>query len=189
MLSGKNKNSVARERYYSKFGLFEFFVLLGALTNIPNDGKIMSLYRIGFLTVLLFFSIAPAVCAVEETKTLAEDNPEFLQIPSLAVPVIREGRVEKYIFLTVTLEMIDSDAKDVAELYVPRIKDAFFSSLFNYFGSLRPGTPGVNIRSVKARLMHAGKRAIGENKIKAVLIQKAFEQNVSIQATDVKKSQ
>ena len=163
--------------------------MLGIPTNIPDDGKFMSLYRIGFLTALLIFSIVPAVCAVEETKTLVEDDPEFVPIPSLAVPIIREGRVEKYIFLTVTLEMIDSDAKDVAELYVPRIKDAFFRSLFDYFGSLRPGTPGVNIRLVKARLMHAGKRAIGENKIKAVLIQNAFEQDVSIRATDTKKSQ
>lgn len=149
----------------------------------------MSLYRIGFMTLILIFSIVPAVCAVEETKTLVEDDPEFVPIPSLAVPVIREGRVEKYIFLTVTLEMIDSDAKDLAEIYVPRIKDAFFRSLFEYFGSLRPGTTEVNIRSVKARLMHAGKRAIGENKIKAVLIQNAFEQDISIRATDAKKSQ
>ncbi len=149
----------------------------------------MSLYRVWVLTILLVFSILPRVYAVEKTQNLVEDNPEFVPIPSLAVPIIREGRVEKYVFLTVTLEMIDSDAKDVAELYVPRIKDAFFRSLFDYFGSLRPGTLGVNIRSVKARLMNAGKRAIGENKIKAVLIQNAFEQDAGIRATDAKKSQ
>ena len=165
------------------------FILLETLTSSPVDGKIMSLYRVGFLTTLLLVSIVPPVCAVEETKNLVEDDPEFVPIPSLSVPIIREGRVEKYVFLTVTLEMIDSDAKDVAELYVPRIKDAFFRSLFAYFGSLRPGTPGMNIRSVKARLMHAGKRAIGDNKIKAVLIQNAFEQDAGTRATDAKKNQ
>jgi len=159
------------------------------LKRRSDDRKIMSLYRVGFLATLLIFFIVPHVCAVEETNNEMEENPEFLQIPSLTIPIIREGRVEKYVFLTVTLEMIDSDAKDMAEPYVPRIKDAFFKALFDYLGSLRPGTVGVNIRSVKAHLKHAGKLTIGANKIRAILIQNVFEQNIGISATNAKKSQ
>lgn len=93
----------------------------------------------------------------------------------LTIPVIRGGRVEKYVLVKVTLEMEDSKSKSLAERSFPRLKDAFYRALHDYFGFQRPGTKGINVRVVKARLMRAGARAIGKKKIKAVLIQGAFE--------------
>ena len=140
----------------------------------------MSLGRFGLLTLLLTIFLKVSVNASEKTPIVSSGDPEFSPIPSLSVPIIRNGVVEKYLFLTVTLEMMDSDAKEEAESFVPRIKDIFFRTLFTYFGSLQPGTSAVNIRMVKAHLLNAGKRALGKGKVKAVLVQNAFEQDLNL---------
>lgn len=110
--------------------------------------------------------------ADEEIKA---DVPLLVEMEGLTIPVIRGGRVEKYVLVKVTLEMEDSKSKSLAERSFPRLKDAFYRALHDYFGFQRPGTKGINVRVVKARLMRAGARAIGKKKIKAVLIQGAFE--------------
>lgn len=129
------------------------------------------------MAALLALAVAAPVHAADEKKDADAplDTPEFIKMDSLTIPVIRGGRVEKYVLIKVTLEMVDSKAKSLAVRSFPRLKDAFYRALHDYFGFQRPGTKGINVRVVKARLKRAGARAIGKNKIKAVLIQGAFE--------------
>ncbi|HAA93923.1 MAG TPA: hypothetical protein DCS82_01080 [Rhodospirillaceae bacterium] len=130
------------------------------------------------LVAFLVVAVLSPVRAAEDKKGAPEapvDKPEFIEMDSLTVPVIRGGKVEKYVLIKVTLEMVDSSAKSLAVRSFPRLKDAFYRALYDYFGFQRPGTKGINVRIVKARLLRAGARAIGKNKIKAVLIQRAAE--------------
>ena len=130
------------------------------------------------LAALLAVGLAAPLQAADDKKAPVEsggDDPVFIKMDSLTIPVIRGGRVEKYVLIKVTLEMVDSSAKRLAERSFRRLRDSFYRALHEYFGFQRAGTKGINVRVVKARLMRAGARAIGKNKIKAVLIQGAFE--------------
>ena len=105
-------------------------------------------------------------------------KPEFLDIDSLSVPVIRDGRVQKYVLLRLTLEMKDAKAKNIAKDAMPLVKDTFLNDLHGYFADQPPsenGVDGIDVRVVKARLMRVSDRLFGPGMVVNVLIQGAFE--------------
>jgi hypothetical protein len=128
------------------------------------------------LMVSLVLAGGPSTAAEKEAEA---DVPIFLEMKGFLIPVIKNGAVEKYVQIKVTLEMTDGKSKSLAEASFPRLKDGFYRALHDYFGFQRAGTKGINVRIVKARLMRAGAKAIGKNKIKAVLIQGAIERGSS----------
>ncbi|MBE89780.1 MAG: hypothetical protein CMM76_10120 [Rhodospirillaceae bacterium] len=132
-------------------------------------------YRALSIAVVILLAITDIGWAAEEK--VDTDVPFFFEMERLTIPVIRGKRVEQYVLFKITLELVDAESKTLVEKYAPRLKDAFYRALHDYLGFQRPGTRGINIRVIKARLMRAGARAIGKKKIKAVLIQRAFERS------------
>lgn len=116
---------------------------------------------------------APVVEGQEEEESLEE--AEFVDIENLSISVIREGRVDRYITISVSLEMKDKDAKALGDEAFPRLKDAIFRDLHSYFSMQQAGQSGINVSQVKSRLMWAAERAIGKNKVRQVIIQGAYE--------------
>ena len=100
---------------------------------------------------------------------------EFIDIENLSIPVIREGRVDRYIMISVSLEMRDQDSKALGDEAFPRLKDAAFSQLYSYFSMQKSGESGINVGQVKARLLWAAERAIGKGHVRQVIIQGAYE--------------
>ena len=124
--------------------------------------------------VWYFFREADASSVeAQEERTLEE--AEFIDIENLAIPVIKEGRVNRYITISVSLEMKDMDAKELGDLAFPRLKDEIFRDLYSYFSMQQPGQTGINVAQVKARLMWAAERAIGRGKVRQIIIQGAYE--------------
>ena len=132
-------------------------------------------YRALAITAVILFAITDIGWAAEEK--VDADVPFFFEMERFMIPVIRGRRVEKYVIVKVTLELADAESKSLVEQYSPRLKDAFYRALHDYFGFQRPGTKGINVRVIKARLMRAGADAIGKKKIKAVLVQGVFERS------------
>ena len=104
-------------------------------------------------------------------------KPEFLDVDSLSVPVIRDGRLQKYIMLRLTLELKDAKAKSAAKEAMPLVKDAYLRDLHGYFADQPPKDDGIDVRVVKARLMRVSERLFGEGQVVNVLIQGAFERD------------
>lgn len=102
-------------------------------------------------------------------------KPEFLEIDSLSVPVIKDGRVQKYVLLRLTLEMKDVKAKNVGKEAMPLLKDAYLRDLHGYFADQPASEEGIDVRVVKARLMRVSERLFGAGQVVNVLIQGAFE--------------
>lgn len=102
-------------------------------------------------------------------------KPEFLELDSLSVPVIRGGRLDKYIMLRLTLEMKDAKAKAVGKEAMPLVKDAFLRDLHGFFADQPPTDEGIDVRLVKARLMRVSERLFGPGQVVNVLVQGAFE--------------
>ena len=109
-----------------------------------------------------------------ENKSSFEES-EFVDIENLSIPVIREGRVDRYILISVSLEMRDQDSKALGDEAFPRLKDAVFSQLYSYFSVQQSGQSGINVAQVKARLLWAAERAIGKGHVRQVIIQGAYE--------------
>ena len=117
---------------------------------------------------------APIEDQTGENKSSLEES-EFVDIENLSIPVIREGRVDRYILISVSLEMRDQDSKALGDEAFPRLKDAVFSQLYSYFSVQQSGQSGINVAQVKARLLWAAERAIGKGHVRQVIIQGAYE--------------
>ena len=112
--------------------------------------------------------------AVEESG----DEPSYVDMNNLTIPIIRNRRIERHILLRVTLEMVDEDAKEEVKPFLPRVKDAFIKDMYDYYSYQAPGQSGINTDAIKKRLKVAGDRVVGKGKIRNVLIQAAFERGV-----------
>ena len=121
---------------------------------------------------------APIEDQTGENKSSFEES-EFVDIENLSIPVIREGRVDRYILISVSLEMRDQDSKALGDEAFPRLKDAVFSQLYSYFSVQQSGQSGINVAQVKARLLWAAERAIGKGHVRQVIIQGAYERKGS----------
>ena len=121
---------------------------------------------------------APVEDQTGENKSSLEES-EFVDIENLSIPVIREGRVDRYILISVSLEMRDQDSKALGDEAFPRLKDAVFSQLYSYFSVQQSGQSGINVAQVKARLLWAAERAIGKGHVRQVIIQGAYERKGS----------
>ncbi|MEC8204390.1 MAG: hypothetical protein VX075_13000, partial [Pseudomonadota bacterium] len=120
------------------------------------------------------------VCPLSTAELASLEALEFVDIENLSIPVIREGRVDRYITISVSLEMRDQDSKELGDEAFPRLKDAVFSQLYSYFSMQQSGQSGINIAQVKARLLWAAERAIGKGHVRQVIIQGAYERKGEI---------
>lgn len=118
---------------------------------------------------------APIVAGQKKEQKASLAVPEFVDIENLSIPVIREGRVEKYITISVSLEMRDKKSKALADEAFPRLKDAIFRDLYSYFSMQQSGNAGLNVSQVKSRLLWAAERALGAGRVNQVIIQGAYE--------------
>lgn len=125
--------------------------------------------------VWYFFRQADAPDLPEAQKEESLEEAEFVDIENLSIPVIREGRVDRYITISVSLEMRDKDAKELGDEAFPRLKDAVFRDLYSYFSMQQSGQSGINVAQVKSRLMWAAERAIGKGQVRQIIIQGAYE--------------
>lgn len=119
----------------------------------------------------------------EDGQTVADsgsgDEPIFLDFENMAIPVIRNNRVEKHLQLRITLEMTSKKARDDVEDRVPVVRDAFIRDLADYYAFQTTDEATLNIDAIKKRLKRAADRAVGGGKVRSVLIQAALERNAT----------
>lgn len=96
--------------------------------------------------------------------------PVLFEINALAVPVIRNRRVERYVLLQIKLELVDEDARKETSRLSAKLHDAFINSLFDYYSYVTPGPKGVNVSAVRKRLMRESKRILGKGLVRKILV-------------------
>ena len=118
---------------------------------------------------------------VDETASEESSGAEpiFLAFETLAIPVIRNNRVQKHLQLRITLEMASTSARSDVEERVPVVRDAFIRDLADYYAFQTTDEPTVNIEAIKKRLKRAADRAVGTGKVRNVLIQAALERSAT----------
>lgn len=115
------------------------------------------------------------VDATPKKEVVMPPDPIFVKMDPLNMDVIRGGVVQKYIVLKMTLEMRDEESEKIAENNMAKIRDVFISAINEYYANLPSLKDPVNVKAVKSRLLEASARAIGEGRVKSVLIQGVFE--------------
>ena len=110
---------------------------------------------------------AKAKHASKEAKDL-----KFVKLEPLILPIIDNIGVTQVVTLVVVLEVNGSDAASKAQMYAPRLKDAFIQDMYgvlNRKASLEGGV--IKVDQLKARLNRATKKVLGENQVNDVLLQ------------------
>jgi len=124
--------------------------------------------------LVAFGALLYGIAAVPLARSgLAAVPPQYLQVDRLVLPVIRREGLEGHLFLVIYLEL--SDVKDrpfVTSKSVP-LRDEFIRSLNRYIAHRPRILYNVNLPELKAVLMKASARIVGEGKVKAILIQAA----------------
>lgn len=120
---------------------------------------------------------------VEHEKTAESEIPaeidqlRFIKLDAFSIPVIRYGKVSKYILLQTTLEVANQAARDRAQRLMPRLKDAFLMDLHGYFADRPANKTGINSRTVRKRMKRIADRTLGPEIIIDVIIEGALESN------------
>lgn len=124
--------------------------------------------------LLVFGALLHVMVAVSAPRPAAAAvPPQYLPIDRLVLPVIRREGLQGHLFLVIYLEL--SDVKDrpfVTSKSVP-LRDEYIRSLNRYIAHRPRILYNVNLRELKAVLMKASARIVGEGKVKSVLIQAA----------------
>ena len=105
----------------------------------------------------------------------ATPDARFVDLETLNIAVIHNGRIEKHVVLQVSLEVGTEEERALVAKTLPRIKDAFIKDMYDYYAILPPTQRGVNVEAIKRRLKRTVDGVMRDGSVKDVLIQGAVE--------------
>ena len=84
--------------------------------------------------------------------------------------VIKNGPIQRYVLLRVTLNMRDGEARTLALAAMSKLRHRFINDLYGYFGTLPASEKSVNIKSIKRRMLRTGNAVLGADTFQGILI-------------------
>ncbi len=141
----------------------------------------MSNFTLASLIVFVCFALAggPALAQVK-SKSEGKAGPEvenrqrFFELDPLNIPVIRDARIRGQITFTVMLELYSEDERDTVRESLPRLRHVFFLDLKQYVDRHRNILRTIKLRVIKKLLMESSAQVLGDEMVRAVLVQGAF---------------
>lgn len=102
----------------------------------------------------------------------------FVRLPPLVVPVIGATRVEQFVTVVVTMEVV-LEKQPMVQANQARMSDGFLTALYGAVAdkSVLNG-PLVNIPAVKAKLLEAANKVMGPGVVLDVLVQAVTQRNL-----------
>jgi len=99
--------------------------------------------------------------------------PQYFKFDRLVLPVIRRRGLEGHLFLVIYLELNDINDRPLVTSKLTPLRDEYIRSLNRYIAHRPRILYNVQLPELKALLLKASARVMGEGKIKAILIQAA----------------
>lgn len=118
----------------------------------------------------------------EEAPKKEEPPPKpltgFVRLAPMVVPAIGENRVEQFVTVVVTVEVL-LDKQPMAQANTTRLTDAFLTALYGAIAdkSVMKGSL-INIPAVKNKLVEAGNKVLGTGVVQNVLVQAVTQRNL-----------
>lgn len=117
---------------------------------------------------------------VEPKKVEPPPKPPtaFVRLPPLVVPGLGANRVEQFVTVVVTIEVL-LEKQPLAQANQTRLTDAFLTALYGGVAdkSVMKGSL-VNIPAVKEKLIEAGTKVLGPGVVLDVLVQAVTQRNL-----------
>ncbi len=101
-------------------------------------------------------------------------EPKFMRMPQMAVPVLMDGRASQHILLGLRLHVDPEKTADIRR-DMPRLQDAYVTALLPTLPNILDRSGRLDLASIKAVLNTVTVQAIGPGKVHDVLIDGAFE--------------
>lgn len=99
-------------------------------------------------------------------------DPVYLRLDGLTAPIMKGTHVRHYIFLNISIEMVDDGARSDASSLKPRLHDAFLREF--YSKTIARGDGTIDFANVSKRLTKQAKKVLGEDQVVTVLITRAM---------------
>jgi len=113
------------------------------------------------------------ILALPSRPANAAVAPQYIKFERLVLPVIRRRGLEGHLFLVIYLELSDTKYRPLVASKLTPLRDEFIRSLNRYIAHRPRILYNVQLPELKALLLKASARVLGEGKIKAILIQAA----------------
>ena len=101
------------------------------------------------------------------------DNTSFMDMDTLVIPIIGKDRTRSY-YLDIRIELNSANRTEAAQQKV-RLHDAFLRDMFVFLPQHLERAPTVNLNAVKSRFVYIAQQILGEELVRDVLIQSAYE--------------
>lgn len=102
----------------------------------------------------------------------------FVRLHPLVIPMIGPNKVEQFVSIVVTLEVVAEKAP-VVQAHQPKMVDAFFTTLYGAIDDKSVMTGNlVNIPAVKEKLGEAAAKVVGAGVVQNVLVQVVTQRNL-----------
>jgi hypothetical protein len=101
-----------------------------------------------------------------------------MKLDRFVVPIIRQGNLEGYSRLEVTLEVTDFETRKELELrFTPRLRDAIQTDLHAYLPLRRAGGSGAtaDVEGMRKRILAVVEKQVGPGKVIGVLLEEIID--------------
>ena len=103
----------------------------------------------------------------------ARTPPQYVKFDRLVLPVIRRKGLEGHLFLVIYIEVNDLKDRPLILSKQTPLRDEYIRALNRHIAHRPRILYNVNLPELKALLMKASARIVGEGKVKAILVQAA----------------
>jgi len=100
--------------------------------------------------------------------------PQFIEVEPFLVPVIRDGELERNIYIALRLQVAPANADGVRR-HAQALRDVYLRALFDIIPSQLDSRDTLDLGKIKARLNAITDQVVGEDKVDDVLISALFE--------------
>lgn len=117
-------------------------------------------------------SHAPAKPEAEREKGSGFSGPRIptIQMPALVTPVVVNGELQHYVFLSITLELTSDEYKTKMLEKIPYLQDAFLREVHRASVAKDNDPAVLDEEGVKGRLLGVSATVVGPNIVKAVAL-------------------
>jgi len=98
-----------------------------------------------------------------------------ISMPVLVTPVILNGELHHYVFLSITLELTGDEHKNMMLEKIPYLQDAFLREVHKASVAKDNDPAVIDEEGLKLRLMAVGATVVGPNVIKAVALRNVVQ--------------
>jgi hypothetical protein len=116
----------------------------------------------------------------QETAGTAEDapvvrvDPVFLDMPPILVPIIRQGVLERNIYIALRLKVVPGQ-EQAARYHSQALHDVYVRALYDQVPRQMEKRQTLDLQRLKDRLFEITERVVGKGVVEAVLVQAVFE--------------